>query len=382
MFHLGINARALINPQTRGLSRHTFNLVKYLKIIAPQIKVSLFSNMPIAARFRQELETYPNIHFIDSGIPSKNRWEFLVLPKLLSQSNIDIFHSPINQGIPPLPSRIKSVLTLHDLFTHEDMWLNLKQGHLWTYLSYRYSLHHSLKANRIIAVSHYTKNAIDESFPRLGRNVDVVYNGADESTTQQRLANLPSGRYIAYVGGLESRKNTDFLVKHFSQFYFQNTSKTIPYLLIAGPPHSANPSLLKQLNQTKGIIFYPNPTDQEVESIFQHAYCTIHPSLREGFGLQLIESIKAQTPMLASNIPPFKEIAEGCCEYFDPADGESLINSLIKITEDSNYREHLKNNCVAKMEHFSWKKMATETLDIYTKLLEHKFPKYEGKTTS
>ena len=92
------------------------------------------------------------------------------------------------------------------------------------------------------------------------------------------------------------------------------------------------------------------------------------PSLYEGFGLPLLESLENNCPIVCSDIPVFREILDDNAIFFKPDDYESLIFSLEKAVFSSNEFMIKEKNDLLKKK-FTWEKCCLNTLDLYKKII-------------
>ena len=107
--------------------------------------------------------------------------------------------------------------------------------------------------------------------------------------------------------------------------------------------------------------------DDLVCELYNKATAFIYPSLYEGFGIPLLEAMQCGCPIIASDIPSSREIAQNCPIYFSPQDENELIqamDSIIKEDEDSERLAHGYD----RAKSFSWDTTAQKTLEIYQSL--------------
>jgi glycosyltransferase involved in cell wall biosynthesis len=369
--HIGFNSRSLIDEKTRGFSKHLHELIVNLSIDHPEMEISLFSNKKIHEKY---LKCYQaNVKVYDEPFKSKFIWKYFYLPIKLRKCKVDLFHSIINLGIPPFLKKIgiRSVLTLHDINTEEDMqdFNKLKTFHI--YLLYRLSMFFSLGADKVITVSEFSKVMICQRWPFLHNKITVIYNGQKKNReifTSDSSIKLKE-KFLLYVGGMESRKNVLFLIKGFLDFLVTYPKHQQVKLVLAGNLESVVPEIKKYFSN-QHLIFIDNPSDSTVEELFEKALFTVHPSMREGFGLQIIESMAAKNAILASDIPPHLEVSNRIGVFFNYNNQDELIKGLLRLIEDDVYREDLSTKGLVYSKKFSWKKMAAETYRVYSQILK------------
>ena len=106
-------------------------------------------------------------------------------------------------------------------------------------------------------------------------------------------------------------------------------------------------------------------TDQELAYCYRKAGAFIFPSLYEGFGIPILESLASGCPAILSNRSCFPEIAEGAAAYFDPDTGGFARQSIIQVLSDKSYRNRLIAMGATRVRNFTWEKVAAETAAIY-----------------
>ena len=102
--------------------------------------------------------------------------------------------------------------------------------------------------------------------------------------------------------------------------------------------------------------------------MYRNAKVFVFPSLFEGFGLPIIESLKNNCPVVCSNIPVFNEIGGNLVDYFEPDNIESLIFTLEKKLFSSNDENLQKKYSKIILDKFNWEKCSEQTIDVYKKI--------------
>ncbi len=167
--------------------------------------------------------------------------------------------------------------------------------------------------------------------------------------------------FIIYVGNFYPHKNVERLIKAFSQ-----VKEKVNLILIGPDDFFADRlgQLIKQLKQSHRILFFHNPTKKDMVYFYRNALALVHPSLSEGFGLPLIEAVYFNLPVIASDIPVFREILDGQYIEFNPYSLDDMvdkINNFLKEKKKFSYNKVL--------EKYSFEKMTMKTLELYKKIL-------------
>jgi glycosyltransferase involved in cell wall biosynthesis len=123
---------------------------------------------------------------------------------------------------------------------------------------------------------------------------------------------------------------------------------------------------VKQEGIEDKIIFTDFLDDQQKWTLYQNAISTVLPSLYEGFGIPAIESMKVGTPVIVSQIPPFKEVVGNSGLLIDPTDTADLCQKMIEINNPKN-REKFSKLGKIQADKFTWDNTAKSVLQVFQK---------------
>jgi glycosyltransferase involved in cell wall biosynthesis len=130
--------------------------------------------------------------------------------------------------------------------------------------------------------------------------------------------------YFVFIGTIEPRKNLAFLLTLWRRLVEQHGANS-PHLVIIGQRGWECESVVDLLERCAPIQGFVHElghiSDAEMVTWLQHAQALLYPSFVEGFGLPLVEAMRAGVPAIASNLPVFRELAEDIPDYLDPLDG-------------------------------------------------------------
>jgi glycosyltransferase-like protein len=212
--------------------------------------------------------------------------------------------------------------------------------------------------------------------------VDVARFTPDEdvrdSQFRQRMG-IDGGPIVLSVGGIEARKNTLALLEAFA-----SVRRALPgaQLVIAGGASLLDHdvyarSLLKRAAEL-GLSIGPHESvvvtgpldDAAMPGLFRSADVLSMVSLREGFGLVVLEALASGTPVVASAIAPFTEYLDDttCC-WANPADVESIAAALLLVLTGGGCRIDFDRAVPALLARFSWPASARRHVDVYRQLL-------------
>ena len=221
------------------------------------------------------------------------------------------------------------------------------------------------KSDAIVCISENTKKDLLKFIPDIDpEKITVIYNGVSEDFS--KLSEIPYPEYkdsILYIGGRQSYKNFDFVVKTLSSADLD--------LVICGTPLSdrEREMLERELpGRYRHVLF---PSNQELNKILNSVYALAYPSSYEGFGIPVIEAQRAGCPVIALNASSIPEII---------GDDRLLMNALSKeefmkkigLLKDIEFRNSVVALGLENAGRFSWQKMSDGYYELYMKLLHNK----------
>jgi glycosyltransferase involved in cell wall biosynthesis len=118
----------------------------------------------------------------------------------------------------------------------------------------------------------------------------------------------------------------------------------------------------------KDIIFCDFVLQEDLVALYNAADVFAYPSLYEGFGLPLLEAMACNCPVVASNRSSIPEVCSDAALLVDPLDPTGIADAIFRILADSHLRKSLVEKGRRRVEMFSWKRTAEETLRIYNSL--------------
>lgn len=221
-------------------------------------------------------------------------------------------------------------------------------------------------ALKIITPTKTVKKQLVNYFPALSeKKIFPIYEGVDYQLSQTKenteLNKKFSKPFFLYVGNFYPHKNVENLIRAF---------KEIPeeYDLVLSGPQDFFAGKIQKLIADSGLstrITMQHASGREnLRYLYNHAVALIHPSLSEGFGLPLVEAMASNLPILASDIPVFRELLPADTPFFDPKSGTSIaqtVRTYLKSPKKPLYE--------ALLAQYSFEKMTVETLDLYKSLL-------------
>lgn len=151
------------------------------------------------------------------------------------------------------------------------------------------------------------------------------------------------GTYVLFVSTLEARKNHALAVRMWTRLVAdvragRRSPESVPVLVFAGRIGWLVRDVVQQLENTDWldgwVRLVQSPTDPELRALYAGCLFSFYPSLHEGWGLPVTESLAAGKPCLCSNAASLPEAGGGLCRYFDPEDTEGAYRAVIDILDD------------------------------------------------
>ena len=137
-----------------------------------------------------------------------------------------------------------------------------------------------------------------------------------------------NGPYVLCVGTIEIRKNHKIILDAFETKLYKYGIQLIFAGRIGWMVDNLLARIANQAQKNKQFYFLENLNDASIDYLYENAFLTVSASFVEGFGLPLIESIMRGTPVIASDIPVFREVGGEYCDYFNPEDVNDLIQKV------------------------------------------------------
>jgi glycosyltransferase involved in cell wall biosynthesis len=230
---------------------------------------------------------------------------------------------------------------------------------------------HVRKADAIVANSRTTADEVAARLDVPRERIHVVHPGVDESF----LAAEPSGNgsgppYLLAVATEEPRKNLSTLLEAFAILKRRGFEGS---LRIAGGAGLDTPLVVEsiaRLGLERQVSRLGYVDALELPSLYRNARALVSPSLWEGFGLPLLEAMAATTPLVASDIPVHREVAEDAAVFVPPRDPEAMARAIESVWTDEPLRARLEARGLKRVRDFSWTSSAQKMLDVYRTLCE------------
>lgn len=322
------------------------------------------------------LEESPNLSIIKLNCPTYPLWEQVALPRVVKHLKVDLLHCTSNTA--PLRCSVPLVLTLHDIIyleprQHRSPSLYQEMG--WYYR--RIVVPRILKkCQKIITVSHFECNRIRKALNIPVDRIVSIYNGYSthfrpQSNVDMRIVRqyIPQKDFLFFLGNTDPKKNAARTLKAYSLYLQQSTVKRP--LLIADLKEEYIDQLLQQegISDIKPHLFYPGYiANRDLATLYNAAFAFLYPSLRESFGIPMIEAMACGTPIIIGNTSAMPEVAGPEALAIDPCKPDEIADALLRLEADEVLYQKLTNYGLLRAKQFSWAKTAEELIKLYQEL--------------
>jgi glycogen(starch) synthase len=229
-------------------------------------------------------------------------------------------------------------------------------------------------AEKVIAVSEYTKGIVCERYGVKESKVDVVHNGIDLTErgkfgiSDEEIKMFAAGKkVIIFVGRLTCQKGPDYFVRVASDI-----AKAVPEALfvIAGSGDMYEQIVMQSAGHrlTGKLLYAGFLRDRQKELLYKRADLFIMPSVSEPFGIVALEAASYNTPIIISKQSGVREVMPSAL-VADFWDCEKISNMAISVLNHNDYRNQLSWNGARDVENVTWGKAAKKCINVYRSLI-------------
>lgn len=333
------------NPS--GIGKYVINVIEEIIKNIPDADYFAYSNREVI------LSDYCNSkikkrHFYNglSGKMPGKVWLKFFAGKHIKNDNLDFFISTTG-FFPALPSSVKRIVIIHD-FNAKLVPETMGKMHYLTHLMYfekdvtsaDFVISNSLgTADKLF---HYFKKKTDEI---INPPVSTIYHQKSQNEIDEVLNKYKIKRdYILFVGNLEPRKNLTFVLNNFVELLEQKKISNVELIIVGlkGWNDTKIQVLLNKYSDNVKTMGYVSELDLPI--LYSGAKVFVFPSLYEGFGIPVRESLLSGTPVITSDIPELREagniaLHSDMVTYIDSVDADGFKKSIIKYIDEKNVRK-------------------------------------------
>lgn len=365
---IAIEAQRIFRPNKHGMDYVALETIRELQKIDKENEYFIF----VAPGKDRCLQSTENMHIIELHCPTYPLWEQVALPYAVRRIAPDLLHCTSNTAPFYCPSPL--VLTLHDIIYLEKRHsssLSWYQEMGWYYR--RLVVPRILsKCKKIITVSHFERQRILEALHLPEEQLVAVYNGFNTHFCVQPKAPSITGKYVEteeyllFLGNTDPKKNTPRVLKAYSEYLKRSAHKRL--LLIADLKEEAIDRMLEEENipEIKSFLRFPGYiANTDLPALYRGAFAFLYPSLRESFGIPMLEAMACGTPVIAGNTSAMPEVAGEGALLVDPLQPAAIVEKLLQLESDELFYQSQVEYGLRRSQEFSWHHTAEALLAIY-----------------
>ena len=368
---LAFDAKRLFNNFT-GLGNYSRTIVRNLQTHFPDYEYHLFT-----PKITKNEET---AYFLDPEkfvvhTPAFNNplWRSTGMAADINKLKPNIFHG-LSHEIPfGIHKSIKTVVTFHDLIYEKypeqfgvlDRWM-----YKWKYRS-------SVKrADHVLAISNCTKEDLisiydvkKEKIAVIYQSCNEVFQGSDEGTMVDGLL-VGMSDYYLYVGSLIERKGLLSIVFAYAKLPDEFRK---PFVVIGKGDHKYRKKVDEMITYhglEEYFYFVNGVSNEQLLDIYDQSFALVFPSIYEGFGIPVIESLFRHRPVITSLISSLPEAAGPGAILVNPYDPDEICLAMIEIHEESIYAKLSNDGFEYVSSQFSSENTAHQLMAYYHGILE------------
>ncbi len=351
-----------------GVGRYTVNLLDELQKQDQQNQYLVIMSSKQRAKWRPSSPNFEVLNF--DAPPYHPIKEQFGLARFIASLKPDLVHfTAINR---PAFYKGRTVTTIHDLQmldpTELAAWY--KRYKLWglKFVAKRVVA----STDRIIVPLEHTRDVLNQRFPGAAAKTMVINEAAGPISDHPRpVEPLANHQFLLYVGNAYPHKNLPRLLDAFGTVAADHPTIQLALAGNMGPAEEELKQRVSQLNLSDRVVWLGYISDSQLAWAYEHSAAVVLPSISEGFGLQALEAMCHRAPVLAANNGAYSEVCEGAALYFDPLNPDGMAARITQLLEDRSLRQSLIQAGQQRLKHFSWAKMATQTLEVYRDALDN-----------
>ncbi len=371
---IGFDAkRAFCN--TRGLGNYSRDTIRLLTEQFPENDYTLFTpKMKESIRWNYNEQCASTV--LPQGIHAKSifssLWRTRGICEDIERLDLDIYHGLSHElpyGIEK--TRTKTVVTMHDLIFLK----NPELFPLFDRYSFRKKYIHGCKtADRVIAISEETKRDLMEYLHEEESRIDVVYQGcnpvfhqpveeAELEAVRQKYA-LPN-EFMLIICAIERRKNHELILKAM-----RHPQLDLPLVIVGRPSEYKKhlEELIREYGLENRVVFLDAMPTTALPALYKLASVFVYPSLFEGFGIPILESLTMGTPVVTSEGSCFRETGGDAAKYVDCNNADQLAETLIDVLQHQEVRDEMVAAGLAHAQKFTDSAVAQNLMSVYKKI--------------
>ena len=368
---IGIEAQRIFRKNKHGMDYVVLQEIRELQKMETENEYFVF----VKPGEDRCLESTKNVHIVELKCPSYPLWEQWALPRAARRAGVDLLHCTSNTA--PICCKMPLVLTLHDIIflePRDKQNHSLYQNMGWLYR--RLVVPRILpKCRRIITVSEFEKQNIMQKLGIEEARMAMIYNGYndwfrpvdDHQQVYQKY--MKEKGFLFFLGNTDPKKNTERTLVAYSRYLDQSARKRP--LLMADLDRDYLDGIISRngIENIRNHIVMPGYIpNADLPYIYNAAFAFLYTSLRESFGIPLLEAMACGVPVITSNTSSMPEIGGPDAILVNPENADDITAMLLRLETDEAFYQKERNVGLERAKLFSWRKTTEQLLEVYREL--------------
>ncbi|MBX7051177.1 MAG: glycosyltransferase family 4 protein [Flavobacteriales bacterium] len=356
---IAVNTRLLLKGRLDGIGWYTYENFSRITRNHPEHEFHFFFDRPFDPEFIFSDNVVPHVIRPQARHPLLFRlWFDYAIPWAVKKCGAELFVSPDMIGSQRLS--VPQLVVMHDLnFVHYPNDLSPSASRFWrtrTPVT-------AMMADRLVAVSDFTKSDLIQSYGISSGKIDVVHNAAgiayqpvsaqQQSDTRIKYAQgLP---YFIFVSSIHPRKNLQRVLQAFDDFRERYADRF--KLVIVGRKFWDFPELdvvYAAMKHKEDVIFTGRMEQDELALLTASAAASLYVSYYEGFGIPVVEAMQSGTPVIFANTTALPEVAGNAGIAVDPFSVQEITQAMIEVVSNETLRSEVIARGLERAKSFSW----------------------------
>lgn len=344
-----------------GVSNYWFELSNYL-LKQTQDEIGFFEENEGLLNFHRKMLSIPSESILEHGkFPIAAR----LFPINYKNEEKFIYHSSYYRGLVGSRNMVE-VTTVYDFI------------HNYYSSFYKKTIHNNLKYNAIkrskgvICISKNTYNDLQKFCPtKPNQKAEVIYVGVSDDYfpikqfSENQLTFLKNNHiedaFLLFIGGRTNYKNFDFVASVL------NENKDLKLVVVGGGAFTEQEIKLFSKEALERVRFIGSANNDELNVLFNSATALIYPSSYEGFGIPVVEAMRAGCPVIGLDNATIREVAENSAILLKNLNISDFNNNKENLF-NSSYRTEIIEKGLLESQKYSWEKCNKETHEFYKSL--------------
>jgi len=373
---IGMDAREAFRKNPRGIGLYCRHLMREFGELCPEDEFLLYHERETPDGMPKIPNNMVPVHAEIRG-SRLHTWERVLMPWRLRRDRLSVYHGTYNTLPPewPLWKAPPMVVSLHDVIV--TWWPDDLED---SFVRYARAVTRRVvrQAAAILTVSDWSRGEILERFDADPAKVRVFHNGvhpdflrgAPDGAAEGARQRFAEGRpYVYSVGAPLKRKNTAAMIAALGRLAQEQGLDHL--VLISGLDEQQRGPFVEAAEQAgiaNQIRFLPYVSREDLVGLYAGADLTIYPSLIEGWGIPVVESLALGTPVATSDSSGMSEAAGGHATLFDPTNLDRMASAIGRALANRDEFAAIRDAAIARARGFTWRRAAEVTLKTYAEV--------------